>query len=923
MAKICRVSLFGKMNSILYKAIESATVFAKMRGNPVVELSHWFYQILMLDDSDLHRICRHYGVDGGRFANDILQVLERLPTGALTIEDLSRDIDLLAERAWIEASLAHDQSVIRSAHLVLALLTHAQLREAALRFSGQWSAIHVDDLRANLMSITAQSPEDALQASVPGGVTPGEASGALAPAALGKKDALNKYTQDLTERARNGELDAVTGRDAEIRQIIDILMRRRQNNPILTGEAGVGKTAVVEGFALRIAKGDVPPALQGVQVRVLDVGLLQAGASMKGEFEQRLRQLIEEVQHSEQPIILFIDEVHTLVGAGGAAGTGDAANLLKPMLARGSLRTIGATTWAEYKKYIEKDPALTRRFQVVQVDEPDEARAVAMLRGIVQALQSHHGVRVLDSALQAAVSLSHRYIPARQLPDKAVALLDTAAARVAVSQHATPAQLEDCQRRMAILTKELSMLRREQAEGFGDGERIARLEEHLQEAREQEQMLIQRWTQEKSLIEEIVALREKLGMGQDAAAFEQGALAGTESLQGSVEVSVDSPAVLLEQIRALEARLQSVRGEESLVFAAVDEQVVAAVVADWTGIPVGRMLRNEAQAVLDLADHLERRVLGQRHGLEVIARRVQTARAGLDNPGKPIGVFMLCGPSGVGKTETALALAEFLYGGEQNLITINMSEFQEAHTVSTLKGAPPGYVGYGEGGVLTEAVRRRPYSVVLLDEVEKAHPDVHEIFFQVFDKGRMEDGEGREIDFRNTVIILTSNVGTDIVISLCSDAELVPAPDVIEKALRKPLLEVFPPALLGRLITVPYLPLSAETLMGIVRLQFARIQQRVADAHAAEFLYDEAAIQEVISRCNVVDAGGRMIDAILTNTVLPEISRKYLEGVMQGLVLKRVSLSASQGEFLYDFDMRQAEELAVVNVACEAAVYLH
>ena len=936
MAKINRVSLFGKLNSVLYKAIESATVFAKLRGNPVVELSHWLYQLVLLDDSDLHHIARYYKLDGGKLSNDLLQALERLPNGALAIEDLSGDIDLATERAWINASLVHGTVAVRSGHLIAALLSHSLLSQITLGLSTQWALVPVDDLQANFLQILAKSPEANLDAAAQSGAMPGESSGAMSSAALGKKQALNKYTLDLTQRAAQGHLDAVTGRDEEIRQLIDILLRRRQNNPILTGEAGVGKTAVVEGFALRIAKGNVPPSLQGVQLRVLDIGLLQAGASMKGEFEQRLRQLIEEVEHADTPIILFMDEVHTLIGAGGAAGTGDAANLLKPALARGSLRTIGATTWAEYKKYIEKDPALTRRFQVVQVVEPDEATAIAMLRGIVVPLQKHHGVRVLDSAVRAAVSLSHRYIPARQLPDKAVALLDTAAARVAVSQHTTPAALEDGQHAIDVLLNERAMLEREQAAGIVNTERMHEIDALLVEATAQEAALTQRWLKEKVLIERIVQLREALSKSVDeeegpqeigvelvpvdgAPSSSSSSAHGTAQLESyAPDVPVDqaftetvepcgSVSEMLAMLRALESELVASCGENAMVFAAVDEQVIASVVADWTGIPVGRMLRNEAQAVLGLADNLEKRVIGQRHGLETIARRIQTSRAKLDNPVKPIGVFMLCGPSGVGKTETALALAEFLYGGEQNLITINMSEFQEAHTVSTLKGAPPGYVGYGEGGILTEAVRRRPYSVVLLDEVEKAHPDVHEIFFQVFDKGRMEDGEGREIDFRNTVIILTSNVGTDVVNSLCADPELIPHIEAIDGALRKPLLEIFPPALLGRLITVPYLPLTTETLANIVRLQFERIRERVALAHSAEFVYDGAAIDLVIARCSVTDAGGRMIDSVLTNSVLPEISRHHLAGVMEGRGMSRVAISAVQGEFIYHFEMRDLD----------------
>ncbi|MDR3213158.1 MAG: type VI secretion system ATPase TssH, partial [Azoarcus sp.] len=703
MSRISRVALFGKLNPVLHKAIESATVFAKLRGNPYVELSHWLYQLIQLDDSDLHRVLRHYGVDGGKLAADLLAVLERLPNGALAIEDLSGDIDLATERAWVNASITFGATAVRSAHLLFTLLTDKTLRGATLALSKQFTRIDADNMQTTLAGLVAGSPEDgAASADQTFGdsAAPGETSGAMAPAAMGKQEALHKFTVDMTERAAKGELDVVTGRDDEIRQMVDILMRRRQNNPLLTGEAGVGKTAVVEGFAQRLASGDVPPSLQGVQLRSLDIGLLQAGASMKGEFEQRLRQLIEEVQHSPKPIILFIDEVHTLIGAGGTAGVGDAANLLKPVLARGALRTIGATTWAEYKKYIEKDPALTRRFQVVQIAEPDEEKAVAMLRGVTRALQKHHGVRVLDSAIHAAVSLSHRYIPARQLPDKAVSLLDTAAARVAISQHTTPGELEDCQRHIEVLRNELEMLRQEEAAGIGNARRGEEIRAHLAELAVRESELSQRWEKEKVLIAGIVDLRERLAApaggepaAEEAVAPAENTVADAATVEVvSAEASTEAPSrgELLAELENLERELKGVRGERALVLAAVDDQAVASVVADWTGIPVGRMLRNEAQAVLDLVDNLERRVIGQRHGLTMIARRIQTSRARLDDPNKPIGVFMLCGPSGVGKTESALALAEFLYGGEQNLITINMSEFQEAHTVSTLKGAPPG-----------------------------------------------------------------------------------------------------------------------------------------------------------------------------------------------------------------------------------------
>jgi type VI secretion system protein VasG len=727
------------------------------------------------------------------------------------------------------------------------------------------------------------------------------ADGQIAPAAFGKQEALLQFSVDLTEKAKKGEIDPIVARDEEIRQIIDILMRRRQNNPILTGEAGVGKTAVVEGFALRIAAGDVPPPLQNVTLRVLDVGLLQAGASYKGEFEKRLRQVIDEVQASEKPIILFIDEAHTLIGAGGTAGTGDAANLLKPALARGTLRTVAATTWAEYKKYIEKDPALTRRFQVVQIHEPSEEKAVLMMRSMASVMEQHHRVQVLDEALESSVNLSHRYIPARQLPDKSVSLLDTACARVAISQHAIPAEVDDCRKRIGFLETELQIIDRENRVGIETDERQKAASEKLAVEQERLQRLEERWNAEKDLVTDILEIRKKLreetGQVDDAPDEAQAA----SDPEAADDKAVD-PQALREQLRTLQAELQVLQGESPLILPTVDAQSVAAVVADWTGIPVGRMVKNEIDTVLKLADILNRRILGQRHALEMIASRIQTSRARLDNPNKPIGVFMLAGPSGVGKTETALALAEALYGGEQNVVTINMSEFQEAHTVSTLKGAPPGYVGYGEGGILTEAVRRKPYSVILLDEVEKAHADVHEIFFQVFDKGWMEDGEGRFIDFKNTLILLTTNIGTDLITNMCKDPELLPEADGLARALRKPLLDTFPAALLGRLVAIPYYPLSHAVLADIVRLQLGRIERRIRDNHKIPFSFDDDVVAHIVSRCTELESGGRMIDAILTNTVLPKVSHEILTGLMDGRSVARAHLSVAEGQFAYAFD---------------------
>ncbi|MEW9570883.1 type VI secretion system ATPase TssH [Rhodanobacter sp. Si-c] len=924
MAEISRSALFGKLNKLAYRGIESATVFCKLRGNPYVELVHWIHQILQLQDSDLHRIVKQFNLNPSNLARDVTDALDRLPRGSTSISDLSSDVEEAVERGWVFATLMFGEAQVRTGYLMVGVLRMRHLRNALLGVSKEFEKIKPEALVEKFAEVVAGSPEDGQSASdgfkLGGGAAPGEASGAMGPAQMGKQEALRQFTVDLTEQARNGKIDPIVGRDEEIRQVVDILMRRRQNNPMLVGEAGVGKTAVVEGFALRIARGDVPPQLRDVELRTLDVGLLQAGASMKGEFENRLRQVIEEVQSSPKPIILFIDEAHTLVGAGGAAGTGDAANLLKPALARGNLRTVGATTWAEYKKHIEKDPALTRRFQTVLVEEPSEEKGILMMRGVASVMEKHHRVQILDEALEAAVKLSHRYIPARQLPDKAVSLLDTACARVAISQHAVPPEVDDTRKRIEALETELAIIGREKTVGVDVAEREASASEKLATQKARLEKLEADWQAEKALVEQVLALRARLrgdaapveGTGSKLeAAANAKAVAGADA-EVVTEGGGDAPAAIaglsdaeraatLEQLKGLQAQLAELQGEHPLILPTVDYTAVGSVVADWTGIPVGRMVRSELETVMNLASIMGKRVIGQDHAMEMIAKRIQTSRAGLDNPNKPIGVFMLAGTSGVGKTETALALAEALYGGEQNLITINMSEFQEAHTVSTLKGAPPGYVGYGEGGVLTEAVRRKPYSVVLLDEVEKAHPDVHEIFFQVFDKGVMEDGEGRSINFKNCLILLTTNAGTDLIAGLCKDPELMPEPEGIAKALRDPLLKVFPPALLGRLVTIPYYPLS-ETMLGeIVKLQLGRIKKRIEARYRIPFDYDDDVVKLVVGRCTENESGGRMIDAILTNTMLPDVSREFLNRMIAGAPVTGVKVGAGSGEFTYAF----------------------
>jgi type VI secretion system protein VasG len=902
MAEIKRSTLFGKLNSVGYKAIEGATIFCKMRGNPYVETQHWLHQLLQVPDSDVHRIIKHFQLDPSKLAADLVASLDRLPRGATSISDFAADIPQAIERGWVYGTLLFGDSQVRTGHLIVGFL-NSDLKHKFVAISRELQKIKLETLTDNFSQVVSGSPEDGLGASDGSGLgaeaAPGETSGAIPPAQMGKQEALKRFTTDLTEKARKGEIDPIIGRDEEIRQCVDILMRRRQNNPILTGEAGVGKTAVVEGFVQRILAGDVPPALKDVIVRSLDVGLLQAGASMKGEFEQRLRSVIDEIQASPKPIILFIDEAHTLIGAGGGGGAGDAANLLKPALARGTLRTIAATTWDEYKRYIEKDPALTRRFQVVKVEEPGEDKCILMLRAVMIPFEKHHKVQVLDEAIDAAVRLSHRYIAGRQLPDKAVSLIDTAAARVAVSQHAVPPEVDDCRRRIQALDTELEILTRESVTGFDHKTRLAEIAETLAKEKETLGKLEQHWNGEKTLVAKILELRAKLRAAGSTIEAPPNEMKPADPKSAITPEERDK---LLTELKSLQEKLRQFQGETPLIFPSVDAGAIASVVADWTGIPVGRMVKNEIEQVLKLADILERRVIGQRHALELVARRVQTSRARLDNPNRPIGVFMLVGPSGTGKTETALTLSEALYGGEQNMISINMSEFQEAHTVSTLKGSPPGYVGYGEGGVLTEAVRRRPYSVVLLDEVEKAHPDVHEIFFQVFDKGWMEDAEGRYIDFKNTIIILTSNAAQDVIINMCKDPELMPTAEGMEKAMRAPLTKVFPDALLNRLVVVPYYPISKDVLQRIIKLNLGRVGKRVLENHKVPFTYEDSVPELIGQRCTELERGARMVDALITNTMLPEIGREFLSRLANGSEIKRVHAGVKDGNFAFAFD---------------------
>ncbi|MGD0758920.1 MAG: type VI secretion system ATPase TssH, partial [Candidatus Sulfotelmatobacter sp.] len=893
-----------------------------------IEVEHYLTKLLDSTDNDAAAIFKHFEVDTSRLSGELARALDKLKTGNARTPALSPTLMKMLIEAWTIGSIDYNATQVRTGFTILALATNDELVRLMREVSREFQKIQAATLRKDFAAIVGSSAEEeqaAVAAAAPGAPSAGPRPG-------GKSPNLDQFTINLTEKAKTGKIDPVLGRDFEIRQVVDILMRRRQNNPILTGEAGVGKTAVVEGFALRVAQGDVPPPLRNVIIRTLDLALLQAGAGVKGEFENRLKGLIEEVKASPIPIILFIDEAHTMIGAGGQAGQGDAANLLKPALARGELRTIAATTWSEYKKYFEKDPALARRFQVVKVEEPIETQCLTMLRGIVPSLEKHHKVRILDEGLTAAVHLSHRYLAGRQLPDKAVSILDTACARLALGQSATPPAIEDSIRQIDDLAVQQRILERESAVGTDHRERLQEIATKSAEIESRLAGLRTRFEKESGLVTTIRDLRSQL---ESAAASQNGNAAvarteipGTEIPGVATGASASTPtasttaaeaaassatatavedapkpvdvAAVRSQLALAEAELAALQGETPMIRVAVDAQIVGEVISAWTGIPVGKMMKDEISTVLSLPKFLGQRVIGQLHALEIISQRISTARARLDDPNKPIGVFMLVGPSGVGKTETALALSDLLYGGERNLITINMSEFQEGHTVSTLKGSPPGYVGYGEGGVLTEAVRRRPYSVVLLDEVEKAHPDVLELFYQVFDKGNMEDGEGREIDFKNTIIILTSNAGTDILAKLCADPETMPGPEGLIKALKPELNKIFKPAFLGRMVLIPYLPIRDENLKQIIRLKLGKIQRRIHENHKIELTYDGALVDEVANRCTEVESGARNVDNILTNTLLPDISRQLLGRMAANEPMERIHVGISaDGAFEY------------------------
>lgn len=905
-------SLIGKLNDTTRRALEGAAGLCLSRTNYNVEVEHWLMKLLEASDTDLSKLLRYYEVDPSRLNRELTKAIDRLKTGNSRPPSLSPMIVDLVKHAWVLASIEYGVPAIRSGHLLVALLVQDDLARLVRDIAPELAKISAEAIKREFRDISAGSCEDSTATLASSGEAGPVGTGGIPG---GKTPSLDQFTIDLTARARAGQIDPVLGRDFEIRQVVDILTRRRQNNPILTGEAGVGKTAVVEGFALRIASGDVPPPLQNVSLRSLDLGLLQAGAGVKGEFENRLKAVIAEVKASPQPIILFIDECHTMIGAGGQAGQNDAANLLKPALARGELRTIAATTWSEYKKYFEKDAALARRFQVVKVEEPDEEKAAIMMRGFAATLEKHHGLRVLDEAITDAVRLSSRYIAGRQLPDKSVSLLDTACARVAIGHCATPGEIEDLRREIDAVTVQIDILEREAVAGAEHGEKLGELKERKVVAETKLAATEARWKQEAELVKKIREVRAKLegavAPAAKPAAKADTVKAGAAPADGATAANAPpvAPAPLSEaevaqarqELDRLNDELRGIQGESPLMQACVDGQTIAAVVSAWTGIPVGKMLTDEIKTVLTLKERMEERIVGQTHALDAIAQRIRTARAGLVDPRRPVGVFMLVGPSGVGKTETSLTLADILYGGERNMVTINMSEYQEAHTVSGLKGSPPGYVGYGEGGVLTEAVRRRPYSVVLLDEIEKAHQDVMELFYSVFDKGTLEDSEGREVDFKNTVILLTSNAGTDTFMKLCADPETMPTPTALAEAIRPDLLKVFKPAFLGRTTIVPYYPLGDDVMKSIIRLQLGRIGKRLKENHRAEFVVDDGVVDAIRNRCREVESGARNVDHILTGTLLPEISREFLARMAAGQAISRVRVSVNgDAQFAYE-----------------------
>ena len=885
--------LITKLNRFGTRSLEAAAGSCVSRGHYEVTVDHVMLQFLEDPEADVQKILYQYGVSPARLLDALQRFLERVRSGNPGRPVFSPVLLEWLQDAWLLASVEHRDAQVRSGHLFLALLLHPE-RYSGADLAPHLDAIKRDELRRDLYRICRNSKE--ADVSVEEGGVP-----QAAPGRPREETAIGRFTIDVTDRARGGEIDPVFAREREIRQMIDILGRRRKNNPIVVGEPGTGKTAIVEGLALRIVDGDVPDILRNVRLLSLDLGLLQAGAGVKGEFENRLKGVIQEIKSSPTPIVTFIDEAHTLIGSGGAAGGTDAANLLKPALARGELRTIAATTWSEYKKYFEKDAALERRFQVVKCDEPSEEDAILMLRGLRDKYEQAHGIRISESAVESAVRLSTRYISGRQLPDKAVDLLDTAASRVKIGMATVPDVVDDLTRSLSHIQREIkSLLREEELGGTADPDRIRELETRREALTAQRDERRAQWERERAVVDRINAIRARLSDDDEeqtadaAAATEAGSAAPPEEL-------TSDPDELKQVLRSALDELHAIQGEIPLSPLDVDARLVASIVSNWTGIPVGRMVQDEAARVLTFRDRLAERIKGQGHALESIDRGIRASRAGLKNPKTPIGVFLFVGPSGVGKTETALAVADLMFGGERFLTTINMSEFQEKHTVSRLIGSPPGYVGFGEGGVLTEAVRQRPYSVVLLDEVEKADPEVLNLFYQVFDKGMLADGEGRVIDFKNTAIFMTSNLGTEAIMGLCG-GPVPPTMDEVTNAIRPVLSKHFKPALLGRMEIVPFLTLPQSVMKEITTIKLRQVVARLRDSHRMNLEIDPAVVDVIVARCTDVDSGARNIDHIVNATLLPLLSTRLLEQMSAGPLPDRARVGVDESEaFLIEF----------------------
>ena len=871
-------ALIGKLSNTSRESVEKAASVAVAHRHFSVELEHLVIGLLQTESNQLAGLLASFNLNASRVIEEMERNISQFDQGNQQAPSFSPRVIEVFKKAWMLSSLEYGFPAIASAACLVVLFKDESLRLLMLSRCASLQQVDLDRIvregqRLAKLDFTSTTAHDevAEEAGVVNPMPPNQ------PNATTKTPALDSYTLDLTQRAREGLIDPVVGRETEVRQVIDILCRRRQNNPILTGEAGVGKTSIVEGLAQRVIDGQVPDSLKNVVIRILDLTLLQAGAGVRGEFEQRLKSVIEEVNASAVPIILFIDEAHTLVGAGGNGGQGDAANILKPALARGELRTIAATTWAEYKKYFEKDAALTRRFQVVKVDEPSIEQAIAMLRAVAERFEAHHGVMILDEAIQASVTLSKRYITGRQLPDVCISLLDTACSRVSMQHQSSPAKLEDITAAIHTCELEIKGLQKEQQAYGTHHDQLEKLQQQLNQFIEERAHIEHRWQSENALVNQIIAIRSQL------------------------VAEPENNAALYPEMSRLQQELIAIQGETPLIRPHVDVQVVSEVVSSWTGIPAGKMLSGEIQRVMTLRDELAKRIVGQDYALDRVSESVRVSSARLSDPRQPLAVFMFCGTSGVGKTETALALADLMYGGEQNLTVINMSEYKEEHKVSLLMGSPPGYVGYGEGGVLTEAVRRKPYSVVLLDEIEKAHPGIQDIFYQVFDKGMLKDGEGRDIDFSNTLIIMTSNAGTETLSELASDPETLPDGDALESMIKPELLNYFKPAFLGRLSIVPYLPLQDEAMAGIVRLQLNKVVRRINDEHAVTLTYDDQVVNTIVSRCKEVDTGARNAIHIISKQILPALSLTLLNAMSDARLLSQIHLTIDdQDEFSFE-----------------------